>query len=209
MTTALVSNPRSQGLKTQRLTAYADPVTCENPRRGIAGKLDIQGSDDQNCRDETRVIRRIRNFLGLARSRKRLLAEVTLELLRAAWIVRRRPFQSYVTSLGQAKPGDFVDESLEDLPIGHLRDLHWALTRVNRAARGRFTCLMLAMAGKRVLDRRKVPNSLVLAARPDRGADNDPFGAHSWLRSGRFVVIGAEESVGHIPLVSYHSSPLD
>lgn len=155
------------------------------------------------------VIRRIRNFLGLARSRKRLLAEVTIELLRAAWTVRRRPFQSYVASFGNPKPGDFVDDSLENLPVGQLRDLHWALTRVNRVARGRFTCLMLAMAGKRVLNRRGVPNSLVLAARPDRGADNDPFGAHSWLRSGQYVVIGAEESVGHIPLVSYHSTPLD
>ncbi len=151
------------------------------------------------------MISRIRKLFRLPRHRKRLLVEISYELLRAAWIVKHSHFQTYVASLGQPMPGDASDDTLPEPPLEHLRDVAWALKRINKLAGGRFTCLMLAMAGKRALNRRHVPNSLVLAARPDRGSGDDPFGAHSWLRSGQYVVIGAEESVGHIPLVSYLS----
>jgi len=154
------------------------------------------------------VITRIRKFLALPASRKKLLLEITLGLLRAAWQVRRAPFQTYSKTLGRPVPGDFVDTALTDIPVEPLRDVRWALKRINALAGGRFTCLMLAMAGKRALDRRGLANSLVLGARPDQGDGDDPFGAHAWLRAGPFVVIGAEESVGHIPLVSYHSAQL-
>ena len=74
------------------------------------------------------------------------------------------------------------------MALAPLREFRWALKRVNQLARGRFTCL-------------------VLGARPDKGADDDPFGAHAWLRAGPYIVIGKEERAGHIPMVSYHSGP--
>ena len=74
------------------------------------------------------------------------------------------------------------------MALAPLRAFRWALKRVNQLARGRFTCL-------------------VLSVRPDKGADDDPFGAHAWLRAGPYIVIGKEERAGHIPMVSYHSGP--
>ena len=151
------------------------------------------------------MFRRLRNFLGQPRPRRKLLVETTAELLRAWWLVRRHPFNAYAATLGQTRPGEF--EASHDMALAPLRDFRWALKRVNQLARGRFTCLMLAIAAKRMLDRRGMANTLVLGVRPDKGADDDPFGAHAWLRAGPHIVIGQEERAGHIPVVSYHSSP--
>ena len=112
-------------------------------------------------------------------------------------------------TLGQAYPGEFVDEANHDMAPQPLAEPRWALRRINKLAGGRFTCLMMAIAGKRLLDRRGLPNTLVLGVRPDKGDGDDPFGAHAWLRAGPFVVLGLEERAGHIPVTSYHSAPQD
>ena len=152
------------------------------------------------------VFTRAKNFWALPRARKRLLLEAAGALLRAWWLVRRRPFRDYATELGRTLPGEFVDETRHDMPMLPLGQVHWALHRINRLAGGRFTCLMLGIAGKRMLDRRGLANTLVLGVRPDRGDGGDPLGAHAWLRAGQYVVVGLEERAGHIPVASYHSA---
>ena len=153
------------------------------------------------------MFRRFRNFLVLPHARKRLLAEAAAALLSAWWLVRRKPFRRYARTLGQPHPGEFDDVANHDMPPQSLGQIRWALQRINRLAGGRFTCLMLGIAAKRMLDRRGLANTLVLGVRPDKGAGDDPFGAHAWLRAGRYVVIGLEERAGHIPVASYHSDP--
>ena len=153
------------------------------------------------------VFRRFLSFMALPRTRKRMLAEAAGALLSAWWLVRRKPFRSYCRTLGQPHPGEFVDTSNQDMPPQPLGQIRWAVQRVNRLAGGRFTCLMLGIAAKRMLDRRGLANTLVLGVRPDKGDGDDPFGAHAWLRAGRYVVIGLEERAGHIPVASYHSDP--
>lgn len=153
------------------------------------------------------MITQARNFLRLPRARKRLLAEAAAALVAARWTVRRRPFRSYAAALGQAHPGEFVDAAHADMapqPLGRIR---WALLRVNRLAGGRFTCLMLAIAAKRMLNRRGLPNTLVLGVRMDNPVGDDPFAAHAWLRAGRYTVVGVEERAGHVAVASYHSAP--
>lgn len=95
----------------------------------------------------------------------------------------------------------------QDAPVQLLGEVRWALQRINVLAGGRFTCLMLGIAAKRMLSRRGLANTLVLGVRPDKGAGEDPFGAHAWLRVGHYVVMGLEEREGHIPVTSYHSKP--
>ncbi len=154
------------------------------------------------------MYRQLRNFLTLPLARKRLLAEAAGALLSAWWLVRRKPFRAYARTLGQPHPGEYDDAANHDMPPQPLGQIRWALQRINRLAGGRFTCLMLGIAAKRMLDRRGLANTLVLGVRPDKGAGDDPFGAHAWLWAGRYVVIGLEERVGHIPVASYHSSPV-
>ncbi len=146
--------------------------------------------------------------MALPRIRKRLLLEAALGLSSALWLVRRKPFRAYVATLGQAHPGEYVDTAMPVIATRPLGQVRWALRHVNRLARGRFTCLMLAIAGKRMLNRRGLANTLVLGVRPDKGDEGDPFGAHAWLRAGPYVIIGEEERAGHIPVASYHSDRL-
>ena len=107
--------------------------------------------------------------MALPRPRRRLLLEAANALLHAWWLVRRRPFRAYAATLGQAHPGEFVDTANADMPPQPLGQVRWALHRLNRLAGGRFTCLMLAIAGKRLLDRRGLANTLVLGVRPGTG----------------------------------------
>jgi hypothetical protein len=49
------------------------------------------------------------------------------------------------------------------------------------------SCLVQAAAGKRMLDRRRIPGTLYLGAAQD---DNRKLIAHAWLRAGDMIVTG-------------------
>lgn len=141
------------------------------------------------------------------RARRRLVAEAARELIRAWWLVRFREFRSYAGRLGAAHPAGFSTEfALDDTAT--LRDIRWAVEAINRTVGGRFTCLMQAMAGKAMLNRRGVENTLVLGAklkRDETESGDAPMAAHAWLRVGRVVLLGGEASIGYVPVTSYHS----
>jgi len=142
-----------------------------------------------------------------SRARRRLVVEACRELARAWWLVRFREFRSYAGELGQAHPASFTTEFTPD-DARLLRDIRWAIDAINRTVGGRFTCLMQAMAGKAMLNRRGVENTLILGAKLKRDAAESgdaPMAAHAWLKVGRFVLLGGEDSVGYVPVTSYHS----
>lgn len=150
----------------------------------------------------------LRNFLTRSRRDQALLAEAAGELALAWWRVRRQPFRRYAPALGPSRPGEALDPAPPALPPRELARLRWALERLNRLARGRFTCLMLAMAGQRMLVRRGQAGTVVLGVRPGGGAaPGEALGAHAWLCAGAQVVVGAEERAGHIPVASYRAAP--
>ena len=127
--------------------------------------------------------------------------------MRAWWLVRFREFRTYAGELGYAHPAGFSSEFIHD-DAALLRDIRWAIDAINRTVGGRFTCLMQAMAGKVILNRRGVENTLVLGAklRRDKAEAGDaPMAAHAWLKVGRLVLLGGEASVGYVPVTSYHS----
>ena len=68
---------------------------------------------------------------------------------------------------------------------------------------------MPAMAGKAMLNRRGVENTLVLGAklkRDEADVGDAPMAAHAWLKVGRMILLGGEASVGFVPVTSYHSA---
>lgn len=147
-------------------------------------------------------------LISQSSARRRLVLEAGRELLRAWWLVRFREFRSYASDLGSAHPGSFRTERLHGDPV-LLRDVRWAIEAVNRTVGGRFTCLMQAMAGKAMLNRRGVENTLVLGAKINREpgpAGGDAMAAHAWLRAGPVTLLGGRESLGYVPLTSYHSA---
>ena len=91
-----------------------------------------------------------------------------------------------------------------------LRDVRWAVEAVNRTFGGHFTCLMQGMAGKAMLNRRGVANTLVLGARlgGETGPSDDAgMSAHAWLCAGPVILLGGEVRAGFVPVTSYHSAP--
>jgi hypothetical protein len=146
-------------------------------------------------------------LLRQSRARRQLVLEACRELLRAWWLVRFREFRTYAGALGEAHPASFTSEFTHD-DVALLRDIRWAIDAINRTVGGRFTCLMQAMAGKAMLNRRGVENTLILGAklkRDEADGGDAPMAAHAWLRVGRVVLLGGEASVGYVPVTSYHS----
>lgn len=146
-------------------------------------------------------------FLRQPRKRRRLVVEAVKELLRAWWLVRFREFRSYAHILGDPHPGAFAThEMLADPTL--LKDVRWSIAAVNRTVGGRFTCLMQGMAGKSMLNKRGVANTLILGAkltRGDQAPEGEEMAAHAWLRTGPVVLLGEEASSGFVPVTSYHS----
>lgn len=152
-------------------------------------------------------IMRVLTLLKQSRARRHLVAEALRELLRAWWLVRFREFHTYSVVLGEASPANFTTEYAHSDHL-LLHDIRWAIESINRTAGGRFTCLMQAMAGKAMLNRRGVENTLVLGAklkRDEARSGEAPMAAHAWLRVGQTVLLGGEASVGYVPVTCYYS----
>ncbi|MEM9128797.1 MAG: lasso peptide biosynthesis B2 protein [Pseudomonadota bacterium] len=140
--------------------------------------------------------------------RQRLVLEAFRELCHAWYLVRFKQFRSFAGDLGNPHPGAFKTTELpEDTEF--LRDVRWSIEAINRTVGGRFTCLMQGMAGKSMLNKRDVPNTLILGAKLKR-EDGDPndegMAAHAWLRTGPVIVLGGDAMAGYVPVTSYHSS---
>ncbi len=138
--------------------------------------------------------------------KKLLLLEASNQLLLAWFCVRYLAFSRYSKVLGIPQQGEQCgDASSETAPV---EEVHWAIKAASRPFGLRFTCLMQAMAGKAMLNRRGVPNALVLGTKFNRdGFQNhsDGIKAHAWLRVGDNVIVGAETRADYIPVTSYMS----
>lgn len=64
-----------------------------------------------------------------------------------------------------------------------------AINRASRFAPGA-TCLVRAMAGKFLLDRKSFASSICVGVARDAGS---PLTAHAWLKSGDIVIVGDEK----------------
>lgn len=145
------------------------------------------------------MIRPLRSYTRLPRARRAAAAEAARGLLRAWYLVRARPFSRYARRLGTAQAGEVVWDWQGDM--APLRDVQWAVTRINRLCAGRFTCLMQAMAGQEMLRRRGVESAVVLGVIPGRSGPAPT--AHAWLRVGPYIVLGQEERPGHVAVATY------
>jgi hypothetical protein len=137
-----------------------------------------------------------------------LALEAMGELAQAWRLVRIKEFRTFARRLGDPLPGEHLAPVDCDPLI--LRDIRWAVTSVNRTFGGRFTCLMQGMAGKAMLSRRGVANTLVLGAKLGSAAPvpaTEGMAAHAWLRVGTIVLLGNEARNGFVPIMSYHTNP--
>jgi len=73
-----------------------------------------------------------------------------------------------------------------------------ALLSVARHLPWHSSCLVLAVAGRMMLWRRRLPSVLHLGARSD-----PQLAAHAWLRCGEVDVVGVEASDQYTPIVAF------
>lgn len=137
-----------------------------------------------------RVARQFRRRLSDQRPADRwLLAEAAIWQVVAWAAVRAVPFRRWAGRLGT------LDEETAPTDDPGSRQaaerVSWAVSATSRWVPWRATCLMEAVAAKKLLERRGVSSTLYLGV-----ASADPetaFEAHAWLRCGTAIVTGDAE----------------
>jgi Transglutaminase-like superfamily len=136
--------------------------------------------------------------------RKVLFAEALVNTVLAWFMVRFLPYRVWKRNLGR------IDAVMNHRPlsssdISHARQIGWAVTRVNQFGNERFTCLMVAMAGKWMLNRRGTPNVLVLGAKVWRDSEESQnVNAHAWLNVELMNIVGGEIKADYVVIASFH-----
>jgi len=128
---------------------------------------------------------RLRKFLRLSASDRRLLVEAALVhgLARLGLLVL--PFRWIAPRLGQ-----HMEETPEASEPEHnelSERVCWAVHVASRHVLWKSTCLTEAITAKLVLRRRGIPSTLYFGAGRD---ENQTICYHAWLRSGDSVVAG-------------------
>ena len=130
--------------------------------------------------------RKLRTFARQKRKWKLLLLEALFELARAR-LLKSLPFRTAAGALGARR--------LES-PREHRAGDESTVYAVSKAVRwmARHTpweskCMVMAIAAKRMLERRGIPCTLYFGTGRD---ETGRLAAHAWLRSGPFVVTGGE-----------------
>lgn len=137
--------------------------------------------------------------------RQRLLVEAAVVCCFALILVRAVPFRWWSRHLGATDAAGDAGPRHEDAEL--IREVGRAVERVNRALRGRVTCLMQAVAGKIMLNRRRIPNTLYLGVRTVHEEGGITISAHAWLSSGALMVLGGEGQTQYTVVSRHHSAP--
>src|SRR5690625_2985965 len=132
------------------------------------------------------MIRKARIFLSLDRKLKRIFIEAYFYL---GWarILKAIPFSKVASSLGD--PMIETDFTLESENRKVLSDISQALKLMSRYTLWESKCLVQAIAGMKMLERRHIESTLYLGTAKD---ENGVLIAHAWLRSGPFYITGSE-----------------
>lgn len=146
---------------------------------------------------------RLSEFIALPLAKKRIVFEAFLRLCHAWMLVRFRPFSSWKARLGTLTQGEGTMEEIEVTP--EIRSIRKAINQINRVLGGPFTCLMVAMAAKDMLQRRDVRSMLVLGASTSAQNENTGMQAHAWIYIGSEVLLGDEEREKYTAVARYTS----
>ncbi|HDX9578196.1 TPA: lasso peptide biosynthesis B2 protein [Bacillus pseudomycoides] len=132
------------------------------------------------------IVKRLRIFLSLNTKTKLLFLE-TFIFLGWARILKSIPFSKVAHSLG---------DHMNETPLTHselhketLKSVSQAIHIMSRYTFWESQCLVKAIAGMKMLEKRQIESTLYLGTAKD---DSGNLIAHAWLRSGHYYVTGAE-----------------
>jgi hypothetical protein len=132
------------------------------------------------------ITKKAHNFLRMNNKTKLLLIEAFLHLGRAR----------YLKSISFSKVAPLLGEQMKETSYTSNSPNKEVLASISRAIHimSRYTfwesqCLVKAMAGMKMLEKRNIDSTLYLGTAKD---ENGELIAHAWLRSGPFYITGAE-----------------
>lgn len=131
---------------------------------------------------------RLKTLFALNYKTLLLVVEATIYLGWARLIIFNRPFSKIAPSLGL-----YMNETNSELLTEHRRALVQIRQAIHMASRHTpwdSKCLARALAGMRMLERRRIESTLYLGTAKDEAGK---LIAHAWLRSGPLYITGAEE----------------
>ncbi|MFJ8259775.1 lasso peptide biosynthesis B2 protein [Peribacillus asahii] len=131
------------------------------------------------------IIRKIRSFYKLDTQMKWLLIEAYIAL---GWARYRKSkeFSKIAPSLGEHMAETTYDSNVHNIAM--LRHVSNAIRKMSRYTFWESECLVKAIAGMKMLERRGIESTLYLGT----GRDETGLIAHAWLRSGNFYISGAD-----------------
>ncbi|WP_410513567.1 lasso peptide biosynthesis B2 protein [Paenibacillus sp. BR2-3] len=133
-----------------------------------------------------RAIRRIRLLLTFDKTTVLLFAEAFL-MLGWARIMMLFKFAKIAPTLGLKSRETAEDYRKDD--IRPIKNITSAIHVVSRYTPWDSKCLVRAIAGMKMLERRRINSTLYLGTAKD---ENGRMIAHAWLRSGPFYISGAD-----------------
>ncbi|MBX9745656.1 MAG: lasso peptide biosynthesis B2 protein [Hyphomonadaceae bacterium] len=144
----------------------------------------------------------------MKKTAKRLLlvGEALIFALIAFMRVRLTPYRRWRYQMGEVLPLDAAQHAMvmDEQSAAPVADVVWAHQILSRRFKGMFTCLMLALSARAMLERRRLPHVLVLGVR--RGREKLSLDAHAWVLSSGIEIVGREGRADHIPVAVYGSN---
>lgn len=133
------------------------------------------------------IIQKFKTFVLLEKGKKMLFLEAYFYL---AWarILKKIPFLKLAPSLGT----HMAETTTIDNPNQreNIRFVSDAIHIMSHYTLWESMCLVKAIAGMKMLQRRQIESTLYLGTRRD---EKGKMIAHAWLRSGSYFISGAEE----------------
>lgn len=132
------------------------------------------------------IVKRLRGFLSLNMETKLLFLEAFI-FLGWARVLKSITFSKVAPSLG-----DYMNETsvAQIQPHGDtLKKVSEAISIMSRYTFWESQCLVKAIAGMKMLEKRHIESTLYLGTAKDNHGE---LIAHAWLRSGSFYVTGSE-----------------
>lgn len=131
------------------------------------------------------IFHKLRTFFKLDMNMKRLMVEAYLTL---AWARYRKSvnFAKIAPSLGEQMTETTYLENTQNK--GMLRNISSAIHLMSRFTFWESECLVKAMAGMKMLEKRGIESTLYLGTAKDQTG----LVAHAWLRSGSFYISGSD-----------------
>jgi len=118
----------------------------------------------------------------------RLLFIEAFVFLAWARILKSIPFSKVAPNLGKQMCESPLESNISDIKI--LKHISQAVNIMSKYTFWESQCLVKAIAAMKMLERRNIDNTLYLGTAKD---EKGQLIAHAWLRSGSYLLTGAEE----------------